>query len=315
MSPHPGSAVKSKRSIHFLIYISIICHAAAVLSAIWILSVPLDQAMQHTRGPMTTSAPFGNIIAKAPGQINSLIQGAILVIAISGGVLWQVHRRLRFFENSLQDTIHHLREGDLNARLGVINSFERIASDFDRLTAHRQQEAYRLTRITHLLTAVSACRHTMLSNLDTHHLHQQITDILTETGSYHMAWIGRHAAPSTEITVSGWSGGEPVDAAPDFWMHTECSPIRRAIQNRHPAFLHDVMNDPRAASWRDDAAIRQYAAVAVLPIIHDPQAQEVTGVLTVYAQTSLDFDIDEIRLLMELADDIGSQEKKVAARP
>ena len=291
----------------FLIYLAVIFHMAAVLLLIWTVSVPLEQALWQSRA---SKAIVIHHEKNLPGNLDHsrmLIRISAAFMVLAGCLTGWIHRRNSVFTRSLENTMQRILKGELNAQLSAVKGFEALAGVFNRLTVHHQQVEHRLVRINHLMAAIIGCHRVMMAPANVNHLSQQITNVLVETGKYHTAWMGYLSEKSGRLVIKAWSGSGQTDTVPAFWMDTEYSPVRRAIQNRHPALIHDIMNEPSAAFCRDDARRLEYTSVASLPIVH-PQ-HEAAGVLTVYAQTSQAFNTDELRLLAEFVSDLTSCER------
>ena len=63
-----------------------------------------------------------------------------------------------------------------------------------------------------------------------------------------------------------------------------------------------MLTDPNVAPWREDALKRGYASAAALPLGVD---QETIGVLNIRAAEPDAFDVDELNLLSDTADDLA----------
>ncbi len=293
----------------FLIYLAVIFHVTAVLLLIWTVSVPLEQALWQSRVSKAVIIHHEKNLLENLDHSRMLIRISAACMVIAGCLTGWIHRRNSVFTGSLENTMQRILRGEPNVQLSALKGFEALADVFNRLTAHHQQVEHRLVRIHRLMAAIIDCHRVMMTATNANPLSQQLTDVLVETGKYHAAWIAYLSEKSGTLIIKAWSGRGGTDTLPAFWTDTEYSPVRRAIQNRHPALIHDIMNEPSAAFCRDDARHLEYTSVASLPIHHQ---HEVTGVLTVYAQTPLAFDTDELRLLAEFASDLTSCEPRMS---
>jgi putative methionine-R-sulfoxide reductase with GAF domain len=289
-----------------LIYLAVIFHVAAVLLLIWTVSVPLEQALWQSRASKAVVIHHEKNLLGNLDHSRMLIRISAALMVLAGCLTGWVHRRISVFTGSLENTMQRILRGEPNVQLRALKGFEALADIFNHLTAHYQQVEHRLVRINRLMAAIIDCHRVMMTATNANHVNQQITDALVETGKYHTAWMGYLSEKSGTLVIKAWSGSGLTDTVPAFWMDTEYSPVRRAIQNRHPALIHDIMNEPSAAFCREDARRLEYTSVVSLPIVH-PQ-HEVAGVLTVYAQTSQAFNTDELRLLAEFVRDLTSCE-------
>jgi signal transduction histidine kinase/CheY-like chemotaxis protein len=131
--------------------------------------------------------------------------------------------------------------------------------------------------------------------------------IFVDVCGYRLCWVG-YAVNDERKTVrpvahAGHEDGylELTDAV---WAETERGrgPSGTAIRTRRPVVVQDILTDPDFAPWRGEALKRGYASAVALPLFADG---ETLGILRIYATTPAAFDADEMKLLMQLADDLA----------
>jgi len=129
--------------------------------------------------------------------------------------------------------------------------------------------------------------------------------IATEKGKFHMAWIGM-VDTATHLLNPVASSGQ-VDGYLDrvridlVAPNTATGPALRCFQSGEHAICNDVEHE-LDRPWREYALQLGYRSLAAFPLRRDGQ---VVGVFNLYANEPAFFDEDEIKLLDELAMDIG----------
>ena len=130
--------------------------------------------------------------------------------------------------------------------------------------------------------------------------------IAVEVGEFRMAWLGMLDADSHEVKPLARAG--VVDDYLDK-IHISLGedahgqgPTGTALRAGQHAICHDIATDPNMAPWRAAALELGYRSSAAFPILVNG---EVRGVFNLYADRVDFLDEDELRLLDELAKDIG----------
>ena len=296
-----------KKSLRFQSVLLLLLHVFLLLLLLWAANVPLEQIKQHAAdniGEIRDRIAFQQNLV----QVETLIWSALALTAVIGFVIpWTVSRRVLNPILSIRDTVRQISLGDMEARFQVHsgNEFEALANELNRIMEHRKQERERLLSVNRTLSAISACRRVMIHETDEKRLHQEICQILVDIGTYRVAWIG-YANDDTDRTVTptalaGYQNGN-LDAVSVTWVKMAFSPTVRAIRNMHPAIISDVFGDPLFAPLQSEATRHGYSSIMALPLSVN---QQVTGVLTLYAEKTDSFGTEEVRLLTELADDMA----------
>jgi len=296
-----------KKSLRFQSVLLLLLHVFLLLLLLWAANVPLEQIKQHAAdniGEIRDRIAFQQNLV----QVETLIWSALALTAVIGFVIpWTVSRRVLNPILSIRDTVRQISLGDMEARFQVHsgNEFEALANELNRIMEHRKQERERLLSVNRTLSAISACRRVMIHETDEKRLHQEICRILVDIGTYRVAWIG-YAKDDTDRTVTptalaGYQNGN-LDAVSVTWVKMAFSPTVRAIRNMHPAIISDVFGDPLFAPLQSEATRHGYSSIMALPLSVN---QQVTGVLTLYAEKPDSFGTEEIRLLTGLADDMA----------
>ena len=171
----------------------------------------------------------------------------------------------------------------------------------------QQKSSSRLNRLYRTYAMLTHCIQAMIRANNEPELLDKFCRHIVDTGGYRLTWVG-YAERDEQKTVrpvatAGYEKGY-VEAAQLSWADNERGrgPGGRAIRTGKPFVVRDVLNDPDFSPWRDDAIQRGYASVAALPLMKEG---DVFGAMLIYAHESDAFDEKEIRLLMNLADDLS----------
>ncbi len=233
----------------------------------------------------------------------------------------------------LKDAARRMGGADLRARTDLpheANEIGELATSLDEMAEaieSRETELLRskesLLRANRALRVLSAGNHAVIRATDEDSLLAEMCGIAAAEGGYRLAWIGRaEHDPERSITVLA-SAGEARAYLKEFaanWADTEQGrgPAGTAIRENRPFAVHSVEANSRFAPWRAPAMQHGFESVLGLPVLVEGT---VWGVLCLYAAQTDAFDDEEMRLLEEMAMDLGFgietlrlREKEVAAR-
>ena len=130
--------------------------------------------------------------------------------------------------------------------------------------------------------------------------------IAVEKGGFRMAWIGFVDSTTKSVKPVAHAG-----VADDYLEKLNVvlgddprghGPIAVALHDGTHVVCNDIEHDPRMTPWQEDARRLGYRALAVLPLT---VRGERVGTFNLYASEPAFFDDEEMRLLDELATDIG----------
>jgi PAS domain S-box-containing protein len=176
--------------------------------------------------------------------------------------------------------------------------------ELERRVAERTAEQKRLNRALH---ALSATDQAMVRALDESELLQETCRILVEAGGYRFAWVGlaeQDAAKMVRPVAHAGIEEGYLESVRITWADTVRGrgPTGTAIRTGRPSVCQNMLEDPRLAPWREDAARRGYASSCALPLVVSGQP---IGALTVYSAHPNAFDTAEAELLAQLAVDLA----------
>ncbi len=132
--------------------------------------------------------------------------------------------------------------------------------------------------------------------------------IAVEKGRFLMAWLGLVDAADGRLKITAHAGATDgtLKILQTLIGHEQrggdCRFTAQAWQTGRHGICNDIAGDPQAAGWREAALERRYRAMVSLPLKVE---NKVIGTFNLYASEPGFFDADEMRLLDELAMDIG----------
>lgn len=181
-------------------------------------------------------------------------------------------------------------------------AYGRIEDGYAAMQAHEAE----IGRLSRLYAALSQVNQAIVWTHERQALLQKICAVLVEHGGFRMAWIGwadREAGLLLPVAECGDENGYlkniriRLDDSPE-----GRGPSGTAFREARPFLCNDLLNDPAALPWREEAGRRGLRASAVFPI---RQKGEVCGTLNVYAGEAGFFQDKETALLDEAAYDLS----------
>lgn len=145
---------------------------------------------------------------------------------------------------------------------------------------------------------------------------QYICRVIFEVGGYRYAWVGYtgqdgvhnlHPVAHAGFNEAGCEAPEIIQADAGVGI----GPINAAIRTGKPAFCNNSLADPAYGLWRSEAVDLGYLSMISLPLVSD---NNVFGVLNIYCEKADFFDLSEVKLLQEMADDLVYGVKALRAR-
>jgi len=241
-----------------------------------------------------------------PADSEDLLRVVEEAIRVRGSVAARFRARVR----KPGDEVSALEEH--NARLIVklekkMQDLEQVNQALQEDIQARKQAETELRRINRTSRMLSECDQVLVRATDEVELLRAVCRLVVDVGGYRMAWVGlaeqdegRSVRP---VAQAGFEEGY-LDTANITWADTERGrgPVGTAIRTEQAVVARNILTDPEFGPWRQAAILRGYAALAALPLQRD---QRVLGALTVYAGEPDTFDLAEVGLLAQLADDLA----------
>ena len=198
----------------------------------------------------------------------------------------------------LAETIKTPVQDDAGNLIGVLG----ISRDI----TERKQNEQRIQGLNRVYAVLSGINEAIVRLREPQALFDEACRIAVEQGGFRMAWLGMADAESGEVkplasagNVSGYLERVHISLGED--EHGR-GPTATALKEGRHIVCNDIANDPRMAPWHDDALARGFLSSAAFPI---RVSGHVCGTFNLYAGSIDFFDAEELRLLDELALDIG----------
>jgi sensor domain CHASE-containing protein/signal transduction histidine kinase len=164
----------------------------------------------------------------------------------------------------------------------------------------------RINGLNRVYAVLSGINETIVRQKDRNSLFAESCRIAVEIGGFRMAWLGMVDVEHNEVRpiahageIDGYLENLHISLGDDPQAR---GPTGTALREGQHVVCNDIANDPRLAPWRDAALALGYRSSAALPI---KVGSRICGVFNLYSSQSDFFDADELRLLDELALDIG----------
>jgi len=180
-------------------------------------------------------------------------------------------------------------------------------SIFAKNITRQKQAEEKLQKLNRLYGVISQINQTIVHTKEKELLLKEVCRIAVEEGKFRMAWIGFVDEERQVIIPKTYAGYEegyltvmPQIAVND--IPTGRGPTGRAVREGIHVVCDDYSLDPTVSLWREMALQRGYRSSISLPIALNGK---VEFAITLYAEFPCFFDRDEIKLLSDIALNIG----------
>ncbi|MCT7955346.1 PAS domain S-box protein [Laspinema palackyanum] len=192
---------------------------------------------------------------------------------------------------------------------GQLVGFSVIAHDL----SDRKAVEMELCSLNRALTTIWECNQVMVRAPSESELLHEICRIIVETGGYRLAWVALSEAEEPAqsgqqrpLQPAAFAGDaqEYLQQIQASWKpHPEGGGMTRTcIQTGKYCLVQNIQTDPSFAPWRELALNQGLHSTIALPLIGK---DKTFGSLRIYSGTANAFDIAEVELLGELANDLA----------
>ena len=165
----------------------------------------------------------------------------------------------------------------------------------------------KLQRLNRELRLISQCNMALVRAQDEQGLLNEICRLCVEKGGYKIAWVGfvhDGALATVQVAACFGTGSEQLLDGTLKQADTlaDMLPTAIAIRSATPQVIEDMQLALPPGPWRDSVVRLGLGAAVSLPLL---RRGNVLGALTLYSEQTQSFSAEELRLLMELAGDLG----------
>ena len=182
---------------------------------------------------------------------------------------------------------------------------ERTSSLLEEIAERKlaEKQILKLNRVYSLLSNINQA---IVRIHDSGKLFDEVCRIAIDEGKFRMAWVGlvNSATGKVEVQASAGIIGDFLDKIDiDVKQRKQTQrPVERAIQTGKVYLVKDMSKDKNMIPWREHALDLGYQSCIAFPIICKGL---VRGTYTLYSDEVDFFDLEEIKLLDEMASDIS----------
>ena len=216
-----------------------------------------------------------------------------------------VEERLEGFALGAVDFISKpFQRDELLARIQTHLDLRRLQTGLEKQV---QERTAALEKSNRAYRALSQCNRAVARAENEEDLLREACDIVREACGYRMVWIGLAEQDADKLVRKVAQAGFEDNYLANVritWADDEYGrgPTGTAIRTGQPCINRDAVNNPLFAPWREQALKRGYKSNAGFPLL---TGEQCLGALTVYSDQVDAFAEEEIRLLNELAANLG----------
>jgi len=206
---------------------------------------------------------------------------------------------------------------DITGRKNMEEELKKSRENLEIKVQERTVELKKITnelyRINRALRTITACNQAQIHSTTENELLKEICRVIVEEGGYRLAWVGyAENDEKKSVLPVGSAGFEKgyLEKAHISWADNEYGngPTGTAIRAGKISICRNMLTDPNFEPWRKEAIKRGYASSIVLPLTIDGVA---FGAISIYAVEPEAFDVEEEKLLSELAEDLSYSVKAI----
>jgi signal transduction histidine kinase/CheY-like chemotaxis protein len=203
-----------------------------------------------------------------------------------------------------------VRFGFFTVSAVLLSRVRQANHELEEKVAERTHELWeseaKISKINRLYAVLSNINQMIVRVRDQQKIFDLACQVAVDSGGFQFAWVGLIDRQTKQVVPKATAGNDNGYLAKlNITLGSEgldYGPTEIALRTGKHVVVNDIGHDPIMATWREDALSRGYRGSVVLPIIVDG---ELRGNLNLYTSETNFFDAEEIKLLDELASDIG----------
>ncbi len=181
---------------------------------------------------------------------------------------------------------------------GPKGELQRIAGVAEDVTERREHEQ-RIARLTRIYAVLSDINSAIVRIRDRDELMQEACRIAVDEGRFEIAWIGIVGPRHPQVAAGARRTPQGAERHLPSWPTSPRHAANRVLHEARSVIINDLAGEAQLGTGHEPL---QCSSMAAFPIRVDG---ELRGVLTLCAAEAGYFDEQELRLLRELAGDIG----------
>ncbi|MDP1680459.1 MAG: GAF domain-containing protein, partial [Burkholderiales bacterium] len=190
--------------------------------------------------------------------------------------------------------------------MNAAGKFAGVRGSIRDITQRKANEA-RIARLNRIYSVLSGINTTIVRVREEEELFREACRIAVDKGQFTFAWIGTLDADTQQVTPVARAGRDDgyldqINLTTTVDTPGNCQLTAAAVTQAKPVICNDIATDERMQSLRSEALNRGYRSVAVFPLILGARP---IAVFLLYAPEVDVFDEEEMRLLIEMANDIS----------
>ena len=212
-------------------------------------------------------------------------------------------RNLKESQEALAETLAEM-ENRVHTRTSALAA---AVKSLETEVGARLKAEGQLRKVNRALRTISECNEVLVRAATEDELLQDVCRIIVQFGGYRAAWVGyTHHDEARTVWPMAQEGLDPVflESVGITWANVPQGqgPAAHAIRTGRPSDIQDVESDPAFGLWHEEARRHGIASAVAFPLTDDGRP---FGALSIYAAEPAAFDVEEMRLLSEMADDLA----------
>jgi two-component system, cell cycle sensor histidine kinase and response regulator CckA len=200
-----------------------------------------------------------------------------------------------------------IRPAEISSAIFTDQKGKSRATIIIRDITERKRAEEELHSVNRALMTLSECNQAIVRAANETELLHDACRIIVDFGGYRFAWVGIAESDENKtvrpVVHAGHAAGY-LETPTISWSDTEqgWGPTGSAIRTGRPVVADDIATQPHYDLWREEALKQGFASSIALPLKENGR---VFAALNIYADETNAFNKEEVKLLIELAEDLS----------